>query len=238
MSRISAVLTFLVLMLVMPISCTPVRVSMPVLVLDGPALHIAGVYSGMRLEGVMDRGCMAGVGTLSLRAVDVVDTDKAAAVAEHGKAEDIAPAGKTVNTAEKRKTGHKDETAAAGKTDKAEAKDKIAATGEKSTGHAADGAAGVAETDDTPAPAFACSGKLDVLPDRKARVNGILECTSGRRMAFSLRNLGPDQGLGIARESEEVGLMVFFYHAAEDEAKRRLPQILAEMENLRAGAEK
>ncbi|MDR2603853.1 MAG: hypothetical protein LBC55_00670 [Desulfovibrio sp.] len=255
MTRIPAVLTFLVLLLAAPVSCTPVRVSMPALVLDGPALHIAGAYSGMHLTGVMDRGCMAGVGTLSLRAVNVADADKAV-VAEQGKAEDGASVGKAANTTEKtekRKTERKDETAAAGKTDKTGAKDETAAagekgnadaegksstTGEKASGHTADGAAGVAGTEDPSAPAFACSAELDVLPDRKARVNGTLQCTSGRRMAFSLRNLGPDQGLGVARESQEGGLMVFFYHAAESEAERRLPQILAEMESLRAGAEK
>jgi hypothetical protein len=176
MTRIPAVLTFLVLLLAGPMSCAPVKVSMPALVLDGPALHIAGVYSGMRLQGTMDRGCMAGVGELHLRAAGVAD----------------------------------------GVTD----------------------LAGTGDTDGAPTQAFACSAKLDVLPDRKARVNGTLECTSGRRMAFSLRNLGPDQGVGIAREFQEGGLMIFFYHAAESEAERRLPQILADMEKLRAAAEK
>ncbi|MDR1686311.1 MAG: hypothetical protein LBR82_07735 [Desulfovibrio sp.] len=281
MNRLPAVSTFLVLLLAAPTSCVPVRVSMPALVLDGPALHVAGVYSGMRLEGVMDRGCMAGVGTLSLRAVGAADTDKAAGAAGQGEAEDAAATGTAANTkgktelrgkaADTEKTGKaatKSKAADTGKSgranaegsataaveageadtagkataeverDKAEAKGKVSTAGEKSTGHPADGAGGAAETDEASAPAFACSAKLDVLPDRKARVNGTLECTSGRRMAFSLRNLGPDQGLGIARESQEGGLMVFFYHAAESEAKRRLPQILAEMESLRAGAEK
>jgi hypothetical protein len=252
MRRIPAVLTFMIMQLVLQTSCAPVRVSMPALVLDGPALYIAGVYAGMHLEGVMDRGCMAGVGTLSLHAVDVAEQDKAAAVAEQSKAEGAATAGKAANTAEKGKTETKDRAAsvekrgeadaegratAAGKRENTETKDKAARAGEKE--QTTDGAAGVTAADDTGgAPAFACSAVLDVLPDRKARVNGILECTSGRRMTFSLRNLGPDQGLGIARESQEGGLMVFFYHASESESKRRLPQVSAEMESLRAGAEK
>jgi hypothetical protein len=179
MSRIRAMLPYLLLVqLVLPTACTSLKVSMPALVLDGPALHIAGVYAGMSLEGVMDRGCMAGIGTLNLRAVNVAGEGTAEPAAEPGKAEDTA------------------------------------------------------------ATAFVCSGKVDTLPDRKARVNGTLECSSGRRMAFSLRNLGPDQGLGIARESQKGDLMVFFYHAAESEAKRRLPQILAEMETVRAAAGK
>ncbi|MDR2125011.1 MAG: hypothetical protein LBP38_08565 [Desulfovibrio sp.] len=263
MVRIPAIPTFIVLLLAAPMSCAPVRVSLPALVLDGPALHIAGVYSGMSLEGVMDRGCMAGVGTMSLRAVGVADADKAEAAAEQSKAEDTAIPGKTATAEGKTKHGgtavdteKTDKTAAKGNAagtgehggtnaggkataavpgGKAEAKGKVSTSGEWSTGHGADetGNAG-----DTPAPAFSCSAKLDVLPDRKGRVNGVLECTSGRRMAFSLRNLGPDQGLGIARESREGALMVFFYHAAESEARRRLPQILAEIESVRSGAQR
>jgi hypothetical protein len=186
MSRIPAIPFFLLMQSALLASCAPVGVVVPAPVLDGPALHIAGQYSGMSLEGTMDRGCMVGVGSLSLRAARVADAEKTARAAGTGKTagDNAETAGPDVGTA---------------------------------------------------AP-FACSGTMDVRPDKKARVNGILECTSGRRMVFSLRNLGPDQGLGIARESREGDLLVFFYHASESEAERRLPRILAEMDEIRSSA--
>lgn len=72
---------------------------------------------------------------------------------------------------------------------------------------------------------FACEAKVDAPPTEKGRVRGVLRCTGGRKLAFSLRNVGPDQGVGIAREREEGELMVFFYHASLDEARRRYPSV-------------
>ncbi|MDR1946225.1 MAG: hypothetical protein LBQ51_03560 [Desulfovibrio sp.] len=203
MIRIPAILPriFLFLPLLPLLSCSTVRVSWPAPALTGPPLHIAGEYSGMSLEGTMDRGCMAGVGTLNLRAVKTVEK------------------------------GKKDETG-----DGVGPRDEVGPGDGVDPGEGAGAGEGIGPNGGVGAE-FTCSGKVDAPPDRKARVNGVLECTSGRRMAFSLRNLGPDQGLGIARETREDTLMVFFYHAAESEAKRRLPEILSEMEIIRAAAE-
>lgn len=80
---------------------------------------------------------------------------------------------------------------------------------------------------------FDCLAAVDSMPTQKARVRGYLLCTGERRLPFSLRNTGPDQGVGIARESLEGDLMVLFYHPSADEAKRRLPEVLADMERAR-----
>lgn len=120
------------------------------LALDGPPLSLAGDYAGMRLEGEMERTCMAGVGHIALRAAE-------------------------------------------------------------------------------PEQVFVCEADIDAPPTEKARVRGVFECSGGRHISFMLRNIGPDQGVGIARESREGGLMVFFYHPSAEEARRRLPEALADM---------
>ena len=72
---------------------------------------------------------------------------------------------------------------------------------------------------------FACEAKIDSPPTEKARIRGVLQCTGEKALAFSLRNLGPDQGLGIAREPGGANMMVFFYHVSREEAMRRLPGV-------------
>ena len=74
-----------------------------------------------------------------------------------------------------------------------------------------------------------CEGRLNVPPTEKGRIRGILDCSQGLVMLFTLRNLGPDQGVGIARPVEGQDTMVFFYHASPDEAQRRLPEVLNDM---------
>jgi hypothetical protein len=54
-------------------------------------------------------------------------------------------------------------------------------------------------------------------------------------MLFSLRNIGPDQGVGIARESEDGELLVLFYHASAEEAERRFPSVKNDIERARSG---
>ncbi|MDR3175629.1 MAG: hypothetical protein LBU06_03755 [Desulfovibrio sp.] len=86
----------------------------------------------------------------------------------------------------------------------------------------------------TPGGEFSCRGEIDAPPLDKGRVRGMLECDFGRRFAFSMRNLGPDQGIGISREKPEGDLLLFFYHSAQSEAERRFPEIKAEMEEIRS----
>ncbi|MDR2801038.1 MAG: hypothetical protein LBB52_07220 [Desulfovibrio sp.] len=87
---------------------------------------------------------------------------------------------------------------------------------------------------ETPGAEFACRGEIDAPPVDKGRVRGALDCDSGRRFAFSMRNLGPDQGIGIGREKPEGELLLFFYHSAQSEAERRFPEIKAEMDEIRS----
>ncbi|MDR1488883.1 MAG: hypothetical protein LBS65_00120 [Desulfovibrio sp.] len=87
---------------------------------------------------------------------------------------------------------------------------------------------------EAPGAEFACQGDIDSPPIDKGRVRGTLECDSGRRFAFSMRNLGPDQGIGIGREKPEGDLLLFFYHSAQNEAERRFPEIKAEMDEIRS----
>ena len=72
---------------------------------------------------------------------------------------------------------------------------------------------------------FACNGNVDAPPTYKGRIRGLLQCTGGRQILFSLRNLGPDQGVGIGKETEDSGLMILFYHVSLDEAWRRFPAV-------------
>lgn len=84
-------------------------------------------------------------------------------------------------------------------------------------------------------PSFACEALIDDPPTEKGRVRGVLRCTDKRNILFTLRNTGPDQGVGIGRETAEGELMVLFYHPSREEAERRLPQVAADMEKARRG---
>lgn len=87
-------------------------------------------------------------------------------------------------------------------------------------------------------PPFVCQGKIDGLPTKKGRVRGVMECTAGRLIYFSLRNLGPDQGVGIGRESPEGELLILFYHASAEEAARRFPAEKEAILKAKAGGRK
>ena len=82
---------------------------------------------------------------------------------------------------------------------------------------------------------FVCTAEIDSPPTQKGRVRGVLHCTGGRALLFSLRNIGPDQGVGVGRESPEGDLLVLFYHASPDEAARRFPAVKADILAARAG---
>jgi hypothetical protein len=77
--------------------------------------------------------------------------------------------------------------------------------------------------------AFVCRAKVDHPPTEKGRIRGVLHCTGERKMLVTLRNIGPDQGVGIGKESENGDLMILFYHAALDEAWRRFPAVKADI---------
>lgn len=70
-----------------------------------------------------------------------------------------------------------------------------------------------------------CRAIIKEAPTEKGRVRGLLACTGDRQLPFSLRNLGPDQGVGIAKETAGNDLMIFFYHPSKEEAQRRFPQV-------------
>ncbi|MDL2207933.1 hypothetical protein LJB82_04345, partial [Desulfovibrio sp. OttesenSCG-928-M16] len=55
--------------------------------------------------------------------------------------------------------------------------------------------------------------------------------------ALDRARTGPDQGVGIARESAEGELLVLFYHPSPEEAKRRLPEVRADMDKARTMAQ-
>jgi len=77
--------------------------------------------------------------------------------------------------------------------------------------------------------AFVCTADIDSPPTQKGRVRGILRCTGDRELLFTLRNIGPDQGVGIGRESSGGDLLILFYHASPDEAARRFPAVKADI---------
>ena len=129
------------------------------LAMEGPPLAIVGEYEGMALEGSMDRTCMSGVGSVTVRGEDAQGRE------------------------------------------------------------------------------FLCVAKVDAPPTEKGRVRGAFQCTGERVLAFSLRNLGPDQGLGVAREPGHAGMMVFFYHVSREEAARRLPAVQKDIAGLQRQAD-
>lgn len=111
-------------------------------------------------------------------------------------------------------------------------------------------------------PSLICESIINNRPNEKRRVRGILDCNDGTIILFTLRPLGPDQGLGIGtavnasgtspstgvasaaahRASERTASaagsgdpkdLTIFYHPSQEEAERRFPQILADFTTLR-----
>lgn len=131
--------------------CAPVYAPSIRLALDGPPLAVAAQGDASSWQGAMDRGCMAGFGSVSLR-----------------------------NTAN----------------------------------------------------GVVCANAMDQPATDKGRLHADLTCSNGDVMALVFRNLGPDQGMGLARinpEKEGGEQLTLFYHPSPDEALRRLRQVRAEI---------
>ncbi len=73
--------------------------------------------------------------------------------------------------------------------------------------------------------AVTCTGEMDAPATDKGRLYVTLTCSDGREMALGLRNLGPDQGMGVGRLRDTGERLTLFYHPCEDEARRRLARV-------------
>ena len=77
-----------------------------------------------------------------------------------------------------------------------------------------------------------CNGKMDHPANDKGRLYAELSCANGNTVTLVFRNLGPDQGMGLARvnpETPDGEQLALFYHPSQDEARRRLEQVRAEI---------
>lgn len=79
-----------------------------------------------------------------------------------------------------------------------------------------------------------CTAKFDAPPTDKGRVAGFIDCGNGEILVVMLRNLGPDQGVGLAHAGNPEDIMIFFYHPSREEAERRLPGVLKDIAEARA----
>ena len=86
--------------------------------------------------------------------------------------------------------------------------------------------------------ALVCGAVLDSPPDEKVRVKGILRCNNGGPIFLTLRNLGPDQGVAVGRREGSEDLLIFFYHPSREEAERRLPEVLSDINKAREEAKR
>jgi hypothetical protein len=238
---------------------------------EGPPLALVGEYEGMRLEGFMDRNCMAGYGSIALRSLGAASPDLAVNLPSLPNASEDRPQriGK-VPPRSKKKPERKFPPALSLETYQqrgAQEAAQAAASDAPARNAAADASkASRAQTDlsaglvldayqtEEPAPrsprpvapsarsaasapslplgqdgAFVCRAKVDHPPTEKGRIRGVLHCTGERKMLVTLRNIGPDQGVGIGKENENGDLMILFYHAALDEAWRRFPAVKADI---------
>lgn len=89
-----------------------------------------------------------------------------------------------------------------------------------------------------------CEGMMDSPASDKGRMYAELNCTNGDTLILALRNLGPDQGLGVGRvitsssgQKEQGERLSLFYHPCEDEAGRRLEQVAKDMAEAAKTAE-
>ncbi len=76
---------------------------------------------------------------------------------------------------------------------------------------------------------FICKSDVDAPPTEKGRIRGLLLCSGDRSILFSLRNIGPDQGVGVGKDTQTNALMVLFYHTSIEEARRRFPAVQADI---------
>ena len=78
-----------------------------------------------------------------------------------------------------------------------------------------------------------CTTSMDFPPNEKGRVRGVFKCSDESTLLFTMRNLGPDQGLAVGRVESKDKMLVFFFHPSREEAERRLPEILDDIEEAR-----
>lgn len=76
---------------------------------------------------------------------------------------------------------------------------------------------------------FFCQGDMDSLPSEKARLHAELLCSDGTSLHLLLRNVGPDQGIGVGRFEAVKAPLELFYHPSEGEAVRRLARFRADL---------
>lgn len=78
-----------------------------------------------------------------------------------------------------------------------------------------------------------CEGTMDAPASSKGRLYAELACSDGGTVVLGLRNTGPDQGVGVGRvmraDGEREERISLFYHPCEDEARRRLVRVEADM---------
>lgn len=74
------------------------------------------------------------------------------------------------------------------------------------------------------AQGFFCEARVNAQPTEKGRIRGVLDCTEGVVLLFTLRALGPDQGIVLGRAEAKGDTMVLFFHSSKEEAERRFPE--------------
>lgn len=83
---------------------------------------------------------------------------------------------------------------------------------------------------------YTCEGTLNSPPTEKGRVRGAMNCSDGQAIIFTLRNLGPDQGVAVGRSTTSPADLVLFYHSSAEEAARRFPAVQKDIEKARQTA--
>ena len=68
-------------------------------------------------------------------------------------------------------------------------------------------------------PSLICESAINMRPNEKRRVRGILDCNDGNIILFTLRPLGPDQGLGIGTSANASDVP----HPEKGESSRNQP---------------
>lgn len=89
-----------------------------------------------------------------------------------------------------------------------------------------------------PALPFQCEATLDSPPTEKGRIRGLMNCDNNEIIYFTLRNLGPDQGVGVGTVHKKAKEMVIFYHPSDEEAIRRLPEVREDIRQARKALNK
>ncbi|GHV54239.1 hypothetical protein FACS1894206_06600 [Deltaproteobacteria bacterium] len=83
-----------------------------------------------------------------------------------------------------------------------------------------------------------CAGTMDRPGTEKGRLYMALSCANGENISLVMRNLGPDQGMGLGRIEERELRFILFYHPSREEAGRRLTQVQRDIAGVREVKEK